>query len=274
MRIWMSLILISVLIAGCSRAKAAPAEPDLADPRLTKVEIKAETPDLSGGSEAQVRTINTKQIADLSKQFPNIFFYSGSRNAKKVALTFDDGPDNIYTGQILTILHRENIKATFFVVGVRAKAHPEVIRRIAAEGHAIGNHTWDHHSISDLTPNALNNEILQTDSLLTSILGYHPILFRPPYGAIKAETVPVISGMGYKIIGWSVDTRDWAGTSPQQIQKNVLKEVYAGGIILQHSAGGSKENLSNTVKALPQIISTLKAQGYDFVTVPKLLNLN
>ncbi|WP_156807442.1 polysaccharide deacetylase family protein [Effusibacillus pohliae] len=229
------------------------------------------TPDLTGGPESQNRTARTtpREGTDPSR----ILYFSGPRTAKQVALTFDDGPDLRFTPQILDILKQNGVKATFFIVGTRAQAHPEMVRRIVAEGHAIGNHTWDHPKLTKLTPQQIRDEVVRTDQLLDSIVGYYPALFRPPYGLTNPDIVREIGAMGYKIIDWSVDTRDWAGTPVPQMMDYVRTELRPGAIILEHCAGGRSEDLSNTVSALPQIIDTLKAQGYTFVTVPQLLNI-
>lgn len=202
-------------------------------------------------------------------------YYAGPATyPKEVALTFDDGPDTHYTQRILDILKKNNIKATFFIVGTRAEAHPELVRQIAMEGHAIGNHSWDHPLLTKLTPAQVKYEVDESEKVLHSILGYYPSMFRPPYGAATPDDTREITSMGYSIIDWSVDTRDWAGTPTPQIMNYVKKELHPGGIILEHCATGKTGNLDNTVRALPKIISSLKAQGYKFVTVPELLHID
>lgn len=198
-----------------------------------------------------------------------IVFYNGGQSQKLVALSFDDGPDNRYTPEILDILKQNDVHATFFLIGSHAAAYPDVVKRIAADGNAIGSHTWDHAQLSRLKPAQVYTELSRADDELYTILGYHTALFRPPYGETTPTIVQEAKTMGYHLINWSVDTRDWAGTPEPQIMGLVKKEIYPGGIILQHSAG----NLKNTVAALPEIIKTLKAQGYTFVTIPELLDI-
>ncbi|UOF88625.1 polysaccharide deacetylase family protein [Fodinisporobacter ferrooxydans] len=201
-----------------------------------------------------------------------ILYYSGSRSLKEAALTFDDGPDVSFTSKILRILKQYHIHATFFIVGARAQAHPEMVQRIARDGNAIGNHTWNHPDLKRLSPIQIRNEIEKTDELLQSLVGYKPALFRPPYGSTSKAILQEIGGMGYKVIDWSVDTRDWAGTPVPQIMNNVRQEIYPGGIILQHCAGNTL-GMEHTVQTLPEIITTLQKQGYTFVTVPELLHI-
>jgi len=202
---------------------------------------------------------------------PNIVFHHGPDNEKLVALSFDDGPDVHYTTEILDILKQNNIKATFFIVGKQAKAHPEMVKRISAEGHVIGNHTWDHPDIKKIDMNKLIDEVQQTDDLINTIVGYKPQLFRPPYGFANENAINELGKLGYKIIDWSVDTKDWAGTPPDKMMDYVQKELRPGAIVLEHCSGGK---LDNTVAALPRIISYLKDNGYRFVTVPELLHIS
>lgn len=241
------------------------------------------TPELNGGQEWINRTsyhnvIDDTFNANKEEVSSNIeskkhLFYAGHPDIKKVALTFDDGPDILFTTKILDILKNNNIKATFFVVGNRAQAHPDMVKRIMAEGHIIGNHTWDHPVVSKLSKDKIIEEILKTENLIYNITGYHTTLFRPPYGKSNTGVIGEVANLGYNIIDWSVDTRDWAGTPPSKIMEYVRSEMRPGGIILQHCAGGKEENLTNTVVVLQSIINLLKSEGYGFVQVPELLNI-
>ncbi len=211
----------------------------------------------------------TRPIAD-NPSSARVLYCSPNQTLKKVALTFDDGPDVYYTPQILEILKQNNVKATFFIVGLRAQAHPEMVRRMVNEGHSIGNHTWDHPLLSKLPPDRVKEQVQKTEQLLYKITGFNTAMFRPPYGSTTPQITNEISSLGYKMIDWSIDTRDWDKTPVPQIMNYVSNELYPGGIILQHCAG---EDLSNTVKALPQIISSLKSKGYSFVPVQDLLDI-
>jgi len=198
-------------------------------------------------------------------------YYSGPSTQKMIALTFDDGPDRYFTGKILDILKQYNVKATFFEIGKNAKAYPSVIKRIDKEGHAIGNHTYDHANLNHLSSEQIASEITKTDNILDSIIGHHNNILRPPYGINSSETIKTVSGMGYKVIDWSVDTRDWAGTPPSKIMNYVLDETRPGAIILHHCSSSRANGLDNTLNALPHEILMLKSKGYQFVTVPQLL---
>lgn len=197
--------------------------------------------------------------------------YSGNSSKMQIALTFDDGPDNNYTPRILDILKENKISATFFVIGRNAKANPNVLKRIANEGHAIGSHTYNHADLNKLTPDQVSTEMKDTEAVMDSVLGYHTAIMRPPYGLNSVQTVKTIANLGYRIIDWSVDTRDWSGIPPTQIMENIYKNLRPGAIILHHCAPG-KMGLDNTISVLQGEINDLKAKGYKFVTVPELLN--
>jgi Predicted xylanase/chitin deacetylase len=199
--------------------------------------------------------------------------YSGSTEKMQIALTFDDGPDNKYTPKILDILSQNNIKATFFVVGKNVKLYPNNLKRISSEGHAIGSHTYSHSDLNKLTTDQVRAEMTENENAIDSVLGYHLNIMRPPYGLNSVPTIKTIADMGYKVIDWSVDTVDWNGTTPAKIMEYITKQTKPGGIILHHCAPG-KLGLDNTISVLPTEIATLKAKGYQFVTVPELLNNN
>ncbi|WP_052737904.1 polysaccharide deacetylase family protein [Bacillus sp. SA1-12] len=195
--------------------------------------------------------------------------YMGSPSKKRIALTFDDGPENIYTPQILDILRQKDVKATFFVVGKQAREYPEQLKQIYKEGHAIGNHTWDHPHLPDLSDQELKDTIQATSEEIKKITGVKPNLFRPPYGEFEDRQIALLNKQGYRSIIWTADTKDWSGVSAEEIVSRVKKEARPGVIILQHNYHVSGE--FETVKALPEIIDYLRAQGYEFVTVPTIL---
>ena len=197
----------------------------------------------------------------------NIVYYSGSKEKKQLALTFDDGPDEYYTDRILDILKQYNVKATFFVIGKNAEMYPTTLKRIEYEGHIIGSHTYNHADLNKLNEAQIRSELSKTEAVLDSTLGHHTKLMRPPFGNNSKDTIKAVSNLGYKIVDWSVDTKDWSGASPAKIMEYVEGEVHPGAIILHHSAN----RVNNTLEALPKEIEKLRSEGYEFVTIPELL---
>lgn len=202
---------------------------------------------------------------------------------KKIALTFDDGPDAEWTPQILDILKREHVPGTFFLIGTNAEANPALVKRILADGNEIGSHTYTHPNLSDIPPEAVSLEMNATQRLLEALTGRSVRFFRPPYlgdaeptDADQILPVEVAQKMGYIAVGEHVDPVDWALPGVNKIIQRSLDQVHGAksssprNIILLHDAGGDR---SETVAALPTIIEKLKAQGYTFVTVSDLAGM-
>lgn len=187
---------------------------------------------------------------------------------KCIALTFDDGPDKRYTTAILDILKEKDVKATFFVVGLQASKYPDVLKRIDDEGHAIGNHTYNHKDLSKQTKETIMDEMLTTDEAIKEAIGYTPTLFRAPYGAVNETVKAIMKDNNREMISWNVDTRDWAGTSSADMLSMIKKKAKPGAVILMHSFGN--KHIQNTVKALPGIIKELEDMGYKLVTIDEL----
>ncbi|KYP81200.1 polysaccharide deacetylase family protein [Ferroacidibacillus organovorans] len=205
----------------------------------------------------------------LALQFPHVFVFQGP-SIKKVALTFDDGPDDRYTPQILAILKREHVPATFFVLGIHVQKYPNMIVRIKNEGHAIGNHSYDHDNLQKASPWHILWEVERTDRLLKKTAHVSTRWFRAPYGNVTVSLLRQLGKRGYQVVNWSVDSQDWRSLSAKQVLQNTLPAVAPGSIILMHCAGNPKEILTGTVQALPELIHTLRARGYAFVTIPDL----
>lgn len=200
---------------------------------------------------------------------PAVVITSGSKTTKQVALTFDDGPNNQYTPQILDILKEQNVKATFFVLGNMVESNPEVAKRIVNEGHVIANHSWNHPHLPQIAKTEIDKELNRTHDIVKSVTGKQMKLMRPPYGEVNEDVLSVLGNKGLSVINWDVDTGDWTGKKPEEITNTVKSNIQSGSIILMHDAGGDR---SATVQALPSIISELKSQGYTLVTVDQLLN--
>jgi cellulose synthase/poly-beta-1,6-N-acetylglucosamine synthase-like glycosyltransferase/peptidoglycan/xylan/chitin deacetylase (PgdA/CDA1 family) len=200
-----------------------------------------------------------------------------------LSLTFDDGPDPAYTPEILDILKEKNVKATFFIIGANAEAHPALVQRMLDEGHEVGNHTFTHPNLAETSPEADRLEYNATQRLFEALTGRRMVLFRPPYlgdaePVTKDEIVPVqiAQNQGYITIGVHVDPFDWQQPSLDEMMQRILKSVtdpnseVRGNIILLHDSGGDR---TRTVELLPGLIDGLRARGYNFVLVSKLAKL-
>ncbi|MBS1599258.1 MAG: glycosyltransferase [Bacteroidetes bacterium] len=208
----------------------------------------------------------------------------GSQDKKKLVLTFDDGPDPVYTPQVLDVLSREHVPATFFLVGINAENNIPIVKRIFREGHEIGNHTFTHPNIAKVTRKRAILEMEATRLLIECITGHSTIMFRAPYNADfepqKAEElipVAIAREKNYLDIGESIDPLDWEPDTPADSivarvirrKEDMTRQNLSGNIILLHDAGG--DSRAETVKALPQIIHYFKGRGYTFTTVADLL---
>lgn len=231
------------------------------------------TPDLHGGPESENRQPRPLTLAELRRKYPSTFVLNAPSHKRQVALTFDDAPDDMFTPQILDVLKREGVKATFFVVGNRIEAHPDIMRRIVQEGHAVGNHSYNHANLPKLTDEQFREQILKTDEIIRRFTGYTPRMVRPPYGEINEEQIKWLASQRKTVVNWNVDSLDWKGLTAEQVAANVLGYVHPGSIVLMHSGGGVGEDLSGTVNALPRIIQALRDAGIDMVTIPELLEL-
>jgi chitin deacetylase len=188
---------------------------------------------------------------------------------KVIALTFDDGPWINTTEKVLKILNQYQVKATFFWIGKHLKLYPNIAKKVVAQGHAIGNHTW-HHPYS-LNPSEATKEIEETATLIHQVTGVKTSLFRPPGGVLNNGLSAYAQQQKYTVMMWSADSKDWnTATSTSTMIDNVLRNARSGGIVLLHDGGG---NRWQTVEALPVIIAEFKNRGYKFVTVPELLQM-
>ena len=180
-----------------------------------------------------------------------------------VALTFDDGPDEALTPALLTVLEQKGVTATFFVVGYRAALWPNIVRRAAADGDEIANHSWNHPQLTALGTAAAARQLSRTDEQVSQIIGKKPSIIRAPYGLLSYR----IAGLETRpFIGWDVDTEDYVHFSRSRIAARAIERARNGSIILMHDIHRT------TVAAVPDIIDGLRARGFRFVTVSALIN--
>lgn len=205
-------------------------------------------------------------------------FRAGSPHFKVVALTFDDGPDPKYTPEILDVLDRYHVKATFFMVGRHVRKHPDLAKRVAEQGHEIGNHTYSHLNLFEARPEVVEREISECDDIISEVTGTSPRLFRPPRGLSTPGAFRMAQLLRHTVVLWSNSSEDWAEISVRDITRNVIERVKSGDLILFHDSGDlireSGGTRINTVKALPAIIEDLQARGFSFVTVTQMMILS
>ena len=187
---------------------------------------------------------------------------------KVVALTFDDGPHPTLTREILCTLEKYDARATFFIVGENAKNYPDVLRMALDAGHEIGNHTYSHKTLGGCSARDIEREISEAEDEILSVCGTRTRVLRPPEGRCSAEAADVAETLGYTVILWNIDTRDWAHKSTADIVANIKKNLRPGSIILFHDY---VSGVSHTGEALGIILPFLQSEGYSFVTVSELL---
>jgi len=212
------------------------------------------------------------------KSIPSVFVMKKfGKKAKTVVLSFDDGPDIKYTPRILDILHKENVPAVFFMIGINMENNIPLVKRISNEGYEIGNHTFTHPNMAQISRQRAVLELSSTRLLLESITGHSTTLLRPPYNAdaepeTMDELIPVALGKEYNYltVGESIDPNDWeVGVTADTIFNRVVQQEALGSIILLHDAGGNREA---TIAALPRIIKYFKDKGYTFISIGDLIN--
>lgn len=203
----------------------------------------------------------------LSKAQPMVVVRTDVRPEKIIALTFDDGPNPPFTGQIVQILRDAQATATFFMLGRQVALHPKPVRKVWLAGFQVANHSFSHRRLDRVPAPELTRELDDTRNLLFSITGAEPKWFRPPYGAESPALKAVAEAKGYRVVRWNVDPRDWGAASPDDIVNQVINAAFPGAIVLMHDGGG---NRTKTVIALPKIIQALRERGYTFVTLDQL----
>ncbi|NUP24938.1 MAG: polysaccharide deacetylase family protein [Streptomyces sp.] len=233
---------------------------------------KTVTPWLSGfGERAQRQTLQPDRSLDLGATrvpAPSVPTHTASgdddtdcKKVKCIALTFDDGPAAPETGTLLTYLAQYKARATFFTVGQNVAAHPELVRAAARAGNEIGNHSWNHPDLTKLTPEQVASQLNRTSAAIKAATGKEPTLFRPPYGAVNAQ---VKAATKLSPVLWDVDTEDWKYRDADKVARTVIAKAARNDVVLMHDIHPT------SVAAVPQILRTLTAQGYSFVTVSHL----
>lgn len=189
---------------------------------------------------------------------------STTAGARYVYLTFDDGPHPTYTAQILSVLDRYGVRATFFQIGREVRLHGALSYQAHRRGHSVQNHTWSHVDLRRQSWSGFRQQVVDADRFIRARTGQTPRCLRPPFGAVDRQVYRRAAGLNKSVQLWTVDPRDWQRPGASVIANRVLSRVRTGSVILLHDGGG---NRSQTVAATSTIIRTLKARGYTFRTM-------
>ncbi len=202
-------------------------------------------------------------------------FAAGIRGSKQIALTYDDGPNDPHTLNLLDVLAKHSVQATFFMIGRYVQQRPEIARAVAQAGHVIGNHTFTHPLLIFESAAQTHKQLLDCQQALQDAVGEHSSLFRPPFGGRRPATLRVARKLGLQTVMWNVTGYDWSAPPAAAIQKKVERQMRGGDVILLHDGGyrAMGANRAQTVIATENLIRRYKDEGYAFVTVDELRDI-
>jgi peptidoglycan/xylan/chitin deacetylase (PgdA/CDA1 family) len=195
------------------------------------------------------------------------------RSSRQIALTYDDGPNDPHTLRLLEVLARQDVQATFFLIGRHVQQHQEIAREIVQAGHAVGNHTFTHPLLTFKSESEIRQQLSECRAALQDAIGEHSNLFRPPFGGRRPAVLRVARELGMQSVMWNVTGYDWKAPPADVIERKVAKQIRGGDVILLHD-GGHKEmgaDRSQTVMATDRLIVRYKSEGYEFVTIPRMI---
>jgi peptidoglycan/xylan/chitin deacetylase (PgdA/CDA1 family) len=217
-------------------------------------------------------------FAGLHTMLPSSQLYGSSfiglpKGTRRLALTYDDGPNDPYTSQLLDVLAKHGTKATFFLIGQFVKQRPDIVRRVVEAGHSVGNHTWNHPNLIFCSAAETRRQISETQKAIEDACGVRPTLFRPPFGGRRPGTFAVARELGLTPIMWGVTCYDWSAISNESIERKAREQIRGGDVILLHDGGhkGFGADRSHTVKATANLLREYSEQGYKFVSVPEMM---
>ncbi len=259
----LGLVLLSASLGSCGSDKSKlPPPPPISGPIKTTNNTAYRTPALHG---PVPRNPDMNLRADYTKG-SGISFSRIPMADKYIAITFDDGPHPKNTPRLLNMLRARNIKATFYMVGSNVDLYPQVVRRVVAEGHEIGNHSYSHRLFSKMGDSEIRQELSRTRDAVQRAAGVQPLTLRPPFGGMLTRQREWVNAeFGYPIILWSIDPLDWKRPGPSVVCSRIVSATTPGSIILAHDLH------SQTVDAMPATLDGLLQRGFKFVTVSQLL---
>ncbi len=204
-------------------------------------------------------------------------FYRADIPDKVAAITFDDGPSPIWTPPILDVLKESGVKATFFMLGKHVEQYPDVARRVAKAGHDIGIHSYHHDNFIFFDKYEVEEDIKRTQGIIRDVTGRQTNLFRPPKAWLSKREKKKIKDLGFTVVLWSLNSKDWVNFDDKYMVRYLVKNIHPGAIILFHDSGGffkiEEGNRIETVNTIPRLVRKLQDQGYRFVTVSELLEM-
>ncbi len=230
-------------------------------------------PALIGLSAAAAASALGYQTMSPTGQWYGRTFAKGIHGSKQLALTYDDGPNDPYTYKLLEVLEKYSIHATFFMIGEFVRQRPEIARAVAQAGHVIGNHTFEHPRLIFASEAQTRKQLVDCRNALNDAIGEHSNLFRPPFGGRRPATLRIARHLELETVMWNVPSYDWKARSAAVIEEKVARQIRGGDVILlhdgQHRAFGADRG--QTVIATGNLIRRLKESGYEFVTVPEMM---
>jgi peptidoglycan/xylan/chitin deacetylase (PgdA/CDA1 family) len=198
--------------------------------------------------------------------------WRGSQATRRVALTFDDGPDRDWTPRVLDLLAEHRARASFFLVGERAERVPDIVRRMVDEGHEVASHGWSHRSLWLCGPRRTAEEIDRAHATLATLAGREPRQFRPPWGMVNAAMFGALRRRGERCVFWSIQPEGLRAVAAADQVRRLLDRAHPGAIVDLHDAEGTRRAPERLVQALPAMIDGLRAAGYELATVAELLS--
>jgi peptidoglycan/xylan/chitin deacetylase (PgdA/CDA1 family) len=222
---------------------------------------------------AGVTAAGYQSMAPTGQWFGRAFF-GLPRGSKQIALTFDDGPNDPHTLQLLEVLAKQSVRATFFMIGRYVRQRPDVAVAVAQQAHVIGNHTFTHPLLTFQSMAHIREEIVHCRAALTDAVGEHSNLFRAPWGGRRPGVFQLVRKLGLEPIMWNVTGYDWQAPSPEYIEAKVARQVHGGDVVLLHDGGHLSfgTDRSKTVQAVELLIARYKDEGYEFVTISQMLS--